>query len=127
MRPHLSVDASLPEQHRQLRTQLTLLALDVRIVLPILWYMRADRASAMAGAAASLIICGPVPVHEHGAMLAWRPLLEYADVIVPELPGAEAQYDELFRGFWAAEQASVRALPYGATREQHARPRVANG
>jgi hypothetical protein len=127
VRPHLPADASLLDQHRQLRAQLTLLALDVRIVLPVLWYMRADPAAAMAGAAASLVICGPVPVHEQGAMNAWRPLLEQADVIVPELNGASAQYDELFRGFWDVEESTVRTLPAVAPRAQPAPSRFANG
>ena len=85
-RPYLTQGTNSREQHFQLCGQLSLLALDMRIVRPIIWYMQAGRWPAMPQISASLVVCGPMA--EDAA--SWDELVEQADLVLPEQVAAAA-------------------------------------
>jgi hypothetical protein len=86
--PHVRAESGRADQDLQLRGQLTMLALDRRIVRPILWYMHPGRAPALRGLPSSLVIYGPPSPLVRGASRSpqERALLEDADLILHELP-----------------------------------------
>jgi hypothetical protein len=81
-RPYLTMDTSPREQHFQLCGQLGLLALDMRIVRPVIWYLEDGLWPAMPQIAASHMLCGPVKVASSDSSAAWHELLAHAEVVL---------------------------------------------
>ena len=113
-RPYLTLGTNAREQHFQLCGQLRLLALDMRIVRPVIWYMHAGQWPAMPQIAASLVVCGPIRADHGEDAGAWRELLEHADLVLPQHPGELAA--EIRAGFslGARHVADAREQPPAA-------------